>query len=61
MKNINYKMKYLNRVIYSSKRNVRELQLSRIILASTKRTSNITKIKLIYIFCEKPVSKSVRS
>ena len=61
MKNLNYKMKYLNRVVYSSKGILGDLQLSKIFLASTKRTSNMTKIKLIYFFCEKPVSKSLRS
>ena len=45
MKGINYKMKKLNRFIDFSKGSPKGLQLSRICLTSTKRTSNVTKIK----------------
>ena len=37
MKDNNYKIKYLNRVIYSCKGSHSDLQLSRICLASTER------------------------
>ena len=43
MKALNYKMKKLNRFVYSSKGSPRDLQLSRMSLTSTKRTSNVTK------------------
>ena len=45
MKAINYKMKNLNRFVYSSKGSPRDLQLARTSLTSTKRSSNMTKIK----------------
>ena len=45
MKAINYKMKRLKRFVYSSTVNPQELQLSGTCLKSTKRTSNMTKIK----------------
>ena len=45
MKAINYKMKKLNRFVYSPKGSPQDLQLSRTSLMSTKRTSNMTKIK----------------
>ena len=45
MKAINYKMKKLNRFVYSSIGSPRDLQLSRICLTSTKRASNMTKIE----------------
>ena len=45
MKAINYKMKKKNRFIYSFKGSPLELQLSRTCPMSTKRTSNMTKIK----------------
>ena len=54
MKAINYKMKNLNRFVHSSKGSPWDLQLSRICLTSTKRTSNMTKIKNSFtFFCEK--------
>ena len=62
MKAINYKIKKLNKFVYSFKGSPRDLQLSRTSLTSTKRTSNMTKIKnYLTIFCEKPVSKPVKS
>ena len=62
MKAINYKVKKLNRFVNSSKGTLRELQLSRTCLTSTKRTSNMTKIKNSFtFFCEKPMSKPVNS
>ena len=62
MKAINYKMKKLNSFVHSSKRIPRDLQQSRICLTSTKRTSNLTKIKNSFtLFCEKPVWKPVKS
>ena len=45
MKAINYKMKTMKRLVYSSKGSPRDLQLSRTCLTSTKGTSNMTKIK----------------
>ena len=49
----NYKMKNLNRFAHSFKGSFRDLQLSRICLTSTKRTSNMTKIKnSSTFFCE---------
>ena len=45
MKAINYKMKKLNMFVYSSKGSTQDLQLSRTCLTSTKRMSNMTKIK----------------
>ena len=45
-KAINYKMKKLNWFVHSSKRSSWDLQLSRICLKSTKRTSNMTKLKI---------------
>ena len=54
MKAINYKMKKLNRSVYSSKASPRDLQLSKTCLTSTKRTSHMTKNqKLIYFFLRK--------
>ena len=50
MKNINYKMKYLKWVVYSSRGILCDKQLSKIILVSTIRTSNMTEMKLIYFF-----------
>ena len=50
MKAINYKMKTLNRFAYSSKGSPRDLQLSRTFLTSTKRKSNMTKIKKSFTF-----------
>ena len=45
MKAINYKMKKLNMFVYFSKGRPRDLQLARTSLTSTKRSSNMTKIK----------------
>ena len=45
MKAINYKIKKLNRFVYSSKGSLRDLQLSRTSPTSTKRTSNMTKLE----------------
>ena len=45
IKAINYKMKKLNWFDYSCKGSPRDLHLSRTSLTSTKRTSNMTKIK----------------
>ena len=45
IKAIKYKMKKLYRFVNSSKESPWDLQLSRICLTSTKRTSNMTKIK----------------
>ena len=45
MKAINYKMKKVNRFVYSSKGGPRDLQLFRTNRTSTIRTSNMTKIK----------------
>ena len=45
MKAINYKKKRLNRFLYVSKGSPRDLQLARTSLTSTKRLSNMTKIK----------------
>ena len=42
MKDVNYKSKYLNRFVHSSEGSLSDLQLSRICLASTKRTSSMT-------------------
>ena len=61
MKAINYKMKKLNRFIYSSKRYPRDLHLSKTSLTSTKNVKYDKNQKLIYFFCEKPVSKPVKS
>ena len=61
MKAVNYKTKKLNRIVYSSKGSPRDLQLSRICLTSTKRTSNMTKIKNSLTSFEKSVSKPVNS
>ena len=62
MKAINYKLKKVNRFVYSSKRSPKDLQLSRTSLMSTERMSNMTKIKNKYtFFCEKPVSKPEKS
>ena len=49
MKAINYKMKKLNSFIHSSKRSPWDLQLSRICLTPTKRTSNMTKNQKIHL------------
>ena len=60
IKALNYKMKNLKRFNHSSKENPSDLQLSRICLTSTKRTSNMIKIKNSFtFFCEKPVWKPV--
>ena len=62
MKAINYKMRAMNRLVYSSKGSPRDLQLSRTCLTSTKGTSNMKKINNYFsFFCEKPVSKPVNS
>ena len=45
MKAINYEMKKLNSFVYFSKGSPGDLQLSRTSLTSSKRTSNMTKIK----------------
>ena len=45
MKAINYKIKKMIRVVYSSIGSLRDLQLSRTCLTSKKRASNMTKIK----------------
>ena len=45
MKVIDYKMKKLNRFVFSSKGSRRDLPLHRTSLTSTKRASNMTKIK----------------
>ena len=45
MKAINYKMKKLNRFSDFSNGNPRDLKISRTFLTSTKRTSNMTKVK----------------
>ena len=45
MEAINNQMKKLNRFVYSSKGSPQDLQLSRTCLTSTKRMSNVTKIK----------------
>ena len=45
MKANNYKMKKMNRFVYFSKGSPREMQLPRTRLTSTKRKSNMTKIK----------------
>ena len=50
MKAINYKMKKLNRFVYSSEGSPRDLQLIRTCLTPTKRTSNMTKIKNCFTF-----------
>ena len=61
MKNINYKMKYLNRVNYSSKEILGDLQLSRKNSCVYKKNVKLDKNQINLLFCEKPVSKSVRS
>ena len=62
MRAINYKIKKLNMFVHFSKVSPRDLQLSRICLTSTKRTSNMTEIKNSFtFFCEKPVWKPVKS
>ena len=50
MKAINYKMKKLNMFVYFSKGSPRDLQLARTSLTSTKRSSNMTKIKNSFTF-----------
>ena len=50
IKAINYKMSNLNRFVHSSKGSPWDLQLSIICLTSTKRTSNMTKIKNSFTF-----------
>ena len=45
MKAINNKLKKLISFVYSSKESPQDLQLSRTSLTSTKRTSNMTKMK----------------
>ena len=62
MKAINYKRKKLNSFAYSSKGSPQNLQLIKTCLTSTKRTSNMKKIKNQFtFFCEKHVSKPVIS
>ena len=58
MKAINYKMKNLNRFVRSSKRSPRDMKLSRICFTSTKRTSNMTKIKNSFTFFVKNACRS---
>ena len=51
MKTINYKIKKLNRFVYSSNGNPRDLQLTRTCLKSTKKNVKYNKNqKLIYFF-----------
>ena len=45
IKAINYKLKNLKRLVYSSRGSLQDLQLSRTSPTSTKRTSNMTKTK----------------
>ena len=63
MKAINYKMKQVNRFVYSFKGSPQDPHLSRKSLTSTKRTSNMKKVKknILIFFCEKPVSMPVKS
>ena len=50
MKTISYKTNKLNIFVHSPEGSSREPQLSRNCLTSTKRTSNMTKIKISFAF-----------
>ena len=60
MKDFIYKIKYLNKVVYSSRGSLLDLQLSRICLASTKKNVKYDKnqINLLSFFVKTGVEVS---